>query len=323
METDRDFEGAVEALWSLKQEDPRAMMGAPRAGLWSIHPEGSAHTTATGAYTKGLVLERIGEWPVPEPIHLLARIDGAPRGWQWEEREDGRGRLVEVDDPECLIQPPAPGTPHARLAPVLDALQSAGFVPDALPFSLGDLADAVVNDQLEGAILERTVLGAPRGRSAFPFHEFEAFSSGGALAQRDAAEAVARLRDVLETCSVVAAERWGRIALVEITRELAIIAEPSPIGGWTFSPDAHAIGDWLDLTVRELAEGRGQLVVLARRFATSPEVREGEDGSLESVHPVTENPWVLFVADRGVLTQWHLKLSAAMPGEDERGLSVP
>lgn len=322
MDEDREFEDVLEALWSLTHEDPRAMMGAPRAGLWSIHPDGAALTTATGAYAKGLLLERIGSWPVPEPAHLLARIDGALRGWRWEEREDGSGRLEEVEDPECLIRPPDPGTPHARLAPVFEALQRAGFAPDALPFSLGDLADAVTNGQLEGAVIERTLLGAPRGRSAFPFHEFEAFSSGGALAHRDAADAVAAMRDVLETCSVVAAERWGRMALVEMTRELSIIAEPSPIGGWTYSPDAHAIGDWLELIVRELAEGRGQLVILARRFATSPELRE-EDGLLVSAHPVTEDPWVLFVADRGALTQWHLRLAAGMPGESDEALTAP
>ena len=246
---------------------------------------------------------------------LRAQLDGdddlffvgdgiAPHRWQRSTGEAAECTEADVPRQRPVIGPLV-GAPSAT-STLLDTALALGFTPSASEVPPSALVDAVNNHRLPGLVAERTVVGIPRRRSGFPFHEFEAFSGAGPLADTDAALAVRQLRDELETCDLVIAERWGRVESVDMAHEQAFVLDAD--AGMSFSPAAHTIGDWLQLAPAELAAGGGNLVVLARKFAESPELTTpDENGGLRSVPPTTENPWIAFLADAGALIRWRLR----------------
>lgn len=303
------FDDELAALHAVREKhDARAQLVAPLSGRWVVHPDEFSLGTAAGAYAKGLRVEQVMREGSREPLHICAYTDQGEREWRWEGRGDG-GVLVETEPGDLGAGSERSGLHDPRLADVMSTLLASGFRPEMYPYSLADLADAALNRLVPACVAEEDGTTFARGRSAFPFHEFEALTSGGPLAHRDATRAVSRLRDRLETCSLIVAERWGRMIILDMDEEIAFHADPSPTGGMVFSPQAHELADWLELTVRELAEGRGQLVVLARAFAEDRALREDADGALVPVRPVTRDPWSLHVADAGALMSWRVRES--------------
>jgi len=156
-------------------------------------------------------------------------------------------------------------------------------------------------------VRENKLLGGVRRRSCFPFHEAESFSSAGVLASADAVDAVRQVRADLETCEVIFAERWAQLIAIEMARETALSPDPSPTGGMAFSPAAHQLADWLQLAPAELAAGEGNLVILGRRFAHDSELVEVAVGELAAAHPVTEDPWFIWLFHDGVVQRLRLR----------------
>lgn len=294
-------ESLMDAWFAMKQTDPRAR--AVWGGRWVVSPDEFRHETAVGAYTKATAIEEIDS----SSVILVCDDHGTHRAYRWVPVSGG-GELHPTDLPEV---PDADCGGRRRTTDAFicltEALRRRGFVQDIHPLSLGDLADALRAEEISHLVHEHRVMRVVRGRSSFSFHEFEAFTGAGPLADRDAAAAVAQLRDCLETSSVVVAERWGRHVRIDMSREIATWPDPSPTGEMTFSSDAHILADWLQLTVRELAEGRGQLAVLAHAVAEDTElIEDPADGALVPARPATRYPWTLYLADRGKLESWRL-----------------
>lgn len=312
--TQHSFESLDDALYDAQKTDSRVMLWAPGSGHWVVHPCQWTPATAAGAYAKELTFSRIGRIPAPVPLYLLASDRSTARRWEpgatdphqpWVEAP---GFLVDIDPSEITELQTQPEN-SGLLDKVFEQLISRGFTPDVHPYSLADVADFLFEGASESLRGDQSTLGTARARSSFPFHEFEALSGGGPLAHHDASHAVATMRAQLECCDLVFAERWAHIVQIDMRQETAFIPDPSPTTGMAFSPEAHHLQDWLEVTVRELAEGRGNLVVLARTFAENLEFEEDphEPGLMSAKNRPHGDPWSLFIADRGALTQIRLR----------------
>lgn len=282
-----------------------AVLVSPSGERW-FREDPRSTSSAAGSYA--------AEWAMNaffrEPGRALLRgnVDGEPVAFRVESDPARGGCRVENVDPAGLPEPADGLAGGSRWARVLDELAPLGFTPRYAPITLAQLADFCVDSSDTDAV--RRTAHIARSRSGFPFHEFEALTAGYTLAAADAADAIRSLRAELETCSLVFAERWGRLVTIDMADETAFVPDPSPTGGMTFSPDAHILGDWLELSVSEVAQGRGNLVVLGKRFAENNElVADADDPSvLHSAHPVRENPWVLWLVDVGAVQRFELRL---------------
>lgn len=295
-----EFEDIEHALDFLSVDGSRVYYWNAKDCSSSLHYSDFTENTAAGSYAKSHRFAKLNSDALTRDIIIVQETENERRFFRFHEESRS---LESIDVPDFHRPTGFEGSPAEKL---INSLLESGFTPDVTPISLADLADSILNFLLEDRIAEHNILGMPRGRSSFPFHDFEAFSSGGPLAHFDALTAVHKLREFFETCSVIIAERWDTRVQLCMDHETNLDVDISPTGFMTFSADAHHLNDWLEITVRELAEGRGNLVVLAKRFASTPELREIAEGELESVHPITENPWTLFIANQGTLASYHL-----------------
>lgn len=291
----------------LGEVDDRARLVSPHDGTWVIVESGRSHWTAAGSYAATLREERILTLMLDgRGAIALAEVDGEAIAFQ--EFATGGGSVVRrigLDDV------PLPVEPHdrvsRRLANVVSELSLDAFAASTYPLQLSDLADALDYQELDEAIMGRVLVSAARRRSSFPFHEFEALTSAGPLARADSLEAIATMRNELETCDVILAERWAHTVLIDMAQETALEPDPSPTGGMAFSPDAHMLADWLHVSVAELAAGEGNLVILGHKFAEDPELVEVGDGEVSSAHPIATDPWHLWVLDVGRIVRFRLR----------------
>ncbi|KZE91367.1 hypothetical protein [Microbacterium sp. TNHR37B] len=280
--------------------------------------------SAVGAYAEQLAVNLL--YRRSSVSFLTGVIDGGQVAFRVTETRDLDHCIVEEVDPSVVpdVRRPDDRTNQAwdramqELAPI-------GFVPEWGPVMLshlGDFCADVAGSAERGRGVRRTTT-VVRGRSAFPFHEFEALTASPTLARADAVDAVRGVRGELETCGLIFAERWARMIHIDMAEETAFVPDPSPVGGMTFSPQAHELGDWLELSVAELAEGRGNLVVLGKRFAHDTALIEDphDEGALLSAHPVTENPWILWLVSGGVLFRFQLLTSPVSERDESRRLT--
>lgn len=280
--------------------------------------------SAVGAYAEQLAVNLL--YRRSSVSFLTGVIDGGQVAFRVTETRDLDHCIVEEVDPAAV---PAIRRPDDRTSQAWDRamqeLAPIGFIPEWGPVMLSHLGDFCADaagsaERGHGVRLTTTVV---RGRSAFPFHEFEALTASPTLARADAVDAVRGVRGELETCGLIFAERWARMIHIDMAEETAFVPDPSPVGGMTFSPQAHELGDWLELSVAELAEGRGNLVVVGKRFAHDTALIEDPDdeGALLSAHPVTENPWILWLVSGGVLFRFQLLTSPVSERDESRRLT--
>ena len=298
--------GRFAALATFAETAPNAQLITADGTQWFSSTLGSMESEV-GAYAEGLAENRFYRGSAVS--FLVGDVGGVTRAFRVADGTDGESCVVvevEPADVPTLIPPQDPAAfawqaVFADLEPLIPA-------PFYGPVSLSHFGDRCFEASChDGSRVLRTTTVA-RGRSGFPFHEFEAFTASPTLAHLDAAEAVRALRGELETCGMIFAERWARLIHIDMADETAFDADPSPTGGMVFSPAAHELGDWLELSIAELAAGRGNLVVLGNRFAhDNALVSEPDDiGALRSEHPVTENPWVLWAFSRGAIQRFAL-----------------
>lgn len=285
-----------------------AVLLSPSGERW-FREDPRSTSSAAGSYA--------AEWAMnaffrePGVAFLCGRVDGEQVAFRVESDSEHGGCRVEHVDPAIVPELADGFTSGSCWARALDELAPLGFAPRYAPITLAQLADFCVDSSHTDAV--RRTARVARSRSGFPFHEFEALTSGYTLAAADAADAIRSLRAELETCSLVIAERWSRLVTIDMADETAFVPDPSPTGGMTFSPDAHVLGDWLELSVSEVAQGRGNLVVLGKRFAEDNAlVADPDDPSvLHSAHPVRDNPWVLWLVDVGAVQRFELRTDAS------------
>lgn len=299
--TKKKFEYLDEAIFFLENSYDSVSVHDIKSGRMALTERGVREASALGAYAKARRIIELNA--LADDSKLFNLVNEQENAWAKFEA----GEMVEIKDPGFK---PELGFKSKKATEFVNQLIADGFKPASYPVSLGDIADSIMND--ESQITAKIELsGSARNRSSFPFHDFEAFSSGGPLAQIDALISVRDLRESLETCSLIVAERFDTKLTVDIEQESNFHLELSPTGNHTaFSPDAHLLNDWLEITVRELAEGRGNLAVLTQKFAHTTEIKVNPDGSHSSADPVTKNPWTLWLADRGHLFKFEFQTGA-------------
>jgi hypothetical protein len=304
-------EDAAVALALLGERDEHARVVSSVDGRWVLAEQNRLHETAPAAYAAGLMEHDIYAegWDGHCP-YVSATIDGRIIALQEQHFPDGTTGMRVVPESDLPRSPLAPSHAHSVLVDAVGTLHLPGFVPAIGPLALSDLADAMQDRLQPDSVREYELVAGVRRRSSFPFHEAEAFRSTGALADADAVDAVRHIRAALETCDVILAERWAQLISVEMSHETALAPEPSPTNGMAFSAASHQLADWLQLAPAELSAGSGNLVILGRRFAHDSQLIELSDGELASAHPVTEDPWFLWLFDDGVVRQFRLRSSA-------------
>lgn len=201
-------------------------------GEWTVHPAANAYLAA-----------------VPEPSFVpdgaVTPVDRVLR-WAWREIAGAAGENGELR-------------------------------PRLVPLSVADLADQMIT-RIEKAALspedpehrawqdERRGFAVHSTRSAPGLFSREPLDSVGRLSAWRAARAMAEVQTALEECTVVLAERWGTRLLVCDNRYGMPGDAASEIGAAALgNPDAHMLGDWLEVATGELAAGAGQLIVLGYR----------------------------------------------------------
>lgn len=173
-----------------------------------------------------------------------------------------------------------------------------------IPLSVADLADQVIalteqvslrdDETGQGLAVRRQAFPVRTTRSAPGLLSPEPLDAGGRLSSWRAGQAMAAAQDALEECALVFAERWGERVLISDDRLVMASAAAPEIGAVTFGhPDAHKLGDWLEVTASELAGGAGQLVVLGYR-------------------PGEAQPWRVITAQQGAVEI--MDISVTPPG---------
>lgn len=286
-------------FYNLATQNEQAQLVNADARLSSVHPDFFRIATSTGSYSKNLCFTKLNS---KDNNLIVVQSEAGSKTYIFD---DSSGEVVESENRSAQLDPLA-NLPES-LKSFFQAAMNSGFTPNITPVSLGDFADAVLEDELTGFIESSERIAAARGRSSFPFQDFEALTSGGALATADAVKGVLALREFLESCSLIAAERWGQLINVDFTKGTSLPLENSPTGFDVFSPEAQILSDWLEIAVRELSEGRGQLVLLVKQAAESCELVMKTDETYSFKEPVKENPWFLFVIDQGKILKYRFK----------------
>ncbi|MGY5764100.1 hypothetical protein ACXET9_02720 [Brachybacterium sp. DNPG3] len=283
----------------------------------------SVHTVAAAYATEALLASLFLELEQGLPVFAVADDDGtltALKGWA-----DASGRQhveeVGIDDvpSDAVHRLPALTALEALLPELMDA-EAAADTADASPIMLSLLANAALDDLLGAEKLEELLHTVTRRQDGYPFPAYGALAGAGRLAVADATQGMLRIRSELETCVELFAERWGTLvhlspadAFLELRPDPAL----TPGFGRAYHPSAHMLGDWLELSTAELAEGRGQLIILGRRVAEDTEAVV-EQGRIVPARPITENPWYLWIIDTHVVTRIRLR-SHPRPPEPSPG----
>lgn len=314
---DADDDGAAfeDAVERMEREVAAVRLVSSVDGRWVRTAPGRSAYTAAGAYAaEERLVSILDELTDGRPVHAVA--EGADIAEAVTGRVDGSGRQRVESIP--LSEVPAEAAPRSpalvALEQVIAELDAPDFDPDARPVLLSHLADAALDDALGGAPVEETVLAAPRRQDGFPFEAYGALAGAGTLSRATATEAVLLVRRELETCVEIFAERWATFVHLPVTATATLRPSPSPTSGYgrAYAPAAHHVGDWLELAAAEVAEGRGNLVLLGRRVAEDTDQRE-EDGRLVPARPLTADQWHLWMFHEGVVTRIRLRSRPGVP----------
>lgn len=298
-----------EAVEQLERGGTTVRLVSSSDGRWVRTAPGRSASTAAGAYAaEERLVSILDELADGHPVHAVA--EDADVVESLTGRMDGTGRQQVERVP--LTEVPAEAAPRspalAALEQVIDELDAPDFDPDARPVLLSHLADAALNDALGGAPVEETVLAAPRRQDGFPLEAYGALAGAGTLSRAAATEAVLHVRRELETCVEIFAERWATLVHLPVTATATLRPSPTPTSGYgrAYAPAAHHVGDWLELAAAEVAEGRGNLVLLGRRIAEDTDQCE-EGGRLVPARPLTVDQWHLWIFHDGVVTRIRLR----------------
>lgn len=296
--------GEREELYDWLEEDPdyRALTSASGRMLHAsaLLPQANAVALTITAQAD---LVRLLEDAEHAGVEITAWQDDAPRGvvlidgtWTVQRRVDGA--VPTGPSPSTLRDRTAAVAPESRVLAWARRETMGADAPDELharlfPLSVADLADQLIT------VIEHDSVGveAPWAASlsaqwqSFPVRATrsapglfapEPLDAGGRLSAWRAGKAVAAAQDALEDCAVVLTERWGTRLLISDERH-AMTGDAHEIGAVALGhPDAHQLGDWLEVTTGELTAGAGQLVILGHR-------------------PEESHPWRLITAQHGAV----------------------
>lgn len=236
-------------------------------------------------------------------VEITAWEGDAPRGvvlhdGTWTVQGPVQGAVPSTPSPSALQDPETAVTPVSRVLAWARREIMGADAPDELrarllPLSVADLADQLITLIEHDSVaweepwaaslsVQRSGLPVRSTRSAPGLFAPEPLDAGGRLSTWRAGQAVASAQDALEECAVVLAERWGTRLLITDERD-GMAGDAHELGAAALGhPDAHQLGDWLEVTTGELVAGAGQLVILGYR-------------------PEESHPWRLITAQRGAV----------------------
>lgn len=263
--SDEDIDDTADVVGALEQEWERVRIISSLDGRWAYTDVGHSGFSAVGTYGAELLVGSIfGEADSGQAIIAAGQDDSGSEAYRVVHTT--RGVTWDRIEPSEIPQPTAALTgPQRRLLDVLATLRLEGLEPQTSPLALSGAADAILNLDVPEVIESESVVGTS-GHQELPLGPATGALHGtGVLAEADVADAVRALRSEISDCDEVFAERWGHLVHVgQLDRFLQMRPDPSPTAGLgaAYAPAAHFLGDWLELSVAELAAGRGNLVIL-------------------------------------------------------------